>query len=404
MKSSRFILASFLALAFAGMASAQTIVHITGSTAFRAAAHQAILSMMPGATYGYSGTSLNSASQAIFTGTAVTTNGGNVPVIVKTSWSGSVGGIIVLTQQLPVPDTAIGVTGGWLVNSTSQSTSGIGGVAANYDAPTPADASFSDSFQSSTQFPTPALSGANGYNQGVVGVIPFQWVSGVGNPTTIKNVTSQNARSVLAGGTTLAFFTGNSADTALVKAFGRDSDSGTRLETFAETGYGILTFPVQYDPQVSGGVITQLDAWPAQFTDGISFPAGSQGFASGGGVAGALNTPGSQSAANNPADMIGYLGITDAASVTGGTTLTFNGYAYSPAAVQYGQYTLWSYEHVYYPGTYIGSAGQPVVDQIAQNIHNNLANTTASGLLLSGMQVHRQVEGGVILTGKGLFH
>ena len=408
MKSSRFILASYLALAFAGMASAQTVIHITGSTAFRAAAHAAIQSMMAsGYTYGYSGTSgLGSASQAIFTGTAVTTKGGSVPVIVKTSWSGSVGGIIVLTQNLPVPDSAIGVVGGWLVNSTSQSTSGVQGAPAVYDTPTTADASFSDSFQSSTLYPSPVLSGANGYNKGVVGVIPFEWVEGVGS-SAITNVTAQNAKNALFGGCALSFFTGNTADSGtLVQVFGRDSDSGTRLETFAETGFGITTSPTQYDGTISGGTITSIDPWPAQTTDGTSYPIGHEGYSSGGTIATTLKTPGMLTAANNPGVMIGYLGITDAESAQAGgaTLLTYNGVGYSANAVQQGQYSMWAYEHIYYRAAYVGTTGGDVVDQIALNIHNVLADTTDSGLLLSGMAVNRTVEGGLISPGQGAFH
>jgi len=407
MKSSRFILASYLALAFAGMASAQTVIHITGSTAFRAAAHAAIQSMMAsGYTYGYSGTTgLGSASQAIFTGTAVTTKAGSVPVIIKTSWSGSVGGIIVLTQTLPVPDSAIGVAGGWLVNTTSQSTSGVQGAPANYDTPTTADAAFSDSFQSSTLYPTPALSGANGYSSGVVGVIPFEWVEGVGS-TAITNVTAQNAKNALAGSCQLNFFTGNSADSAtLVEVFGRDSDSGTRLETFAETGFGITTSPQQYDGTISGGTITSIDLWPGQFTDGTSYLPGHEGYNSGGTIATTLKTPGMLTAANNPGVMIGYLGISDAQSAQAGgaTLLTYNGVGYSQNAVQQGQYSMWAYEHIYYLPAYAGTTGGDVVDQIALNVHDVLADTTVSGLLLSGMAVHRTVEGGLITPGKGLF-
>lgn len=398
MKSSKFILASFLALAFAGIASAQTVIHITGSTAFRAAAHQAILGILQsGATYGYTGTSIGSAGQAIFTGTTVT---GSIPVIIKTSWSGSVGGIIVLTQNFPVPDAAEGVSGGWLANSTPQSTTGTGGAnAANIDPAVTADVTFSDSFQSSTIVPTPALTGANGYRSGVVGVIPFQWVAGNGDPATITNITNQVAQQALFGGLPLSQLTGLSADEGtLVEVFGRDSDSGTRLEAFAETGFGDLTSPTQYQATVTGGVITDLEPWPAQITDGTSYPSGHEGYSSGGGVAGALNTPGAQTATNNAADMIGYLGITDAASVTTGRTLSYNGVTYTPTAVFEGQYTFWAYEHVYYRSSYV-APGKTVADQIAAQIHNVAADTTASGLLVTSMHFGRTKEGAAVTFG-----
>ena len=144
---------------------------------------------------------------------------------------GSVGGIIVLTQNFPVPDAAEGVSGGWLANSTPQSTTGTGGAnAANIDPAVTADVTFSDSFQSSTIVPTPALTGANGLRSGVVGVIAFQWVAGNGDPATITNITNQVAQQALFGGLPLSQLTGFSADEGtLVEVFGRDSDSCTLL-------------------------------------------------------------------------------------------------------------------------------------------------------------------------------
>jgi len=389
-------LASIFAFAFATMASAQTVIHITGSTAFRAAAHQAILHILQsGAVYGYTGTSLNSASQAIFTGTTVAPT--STSVIIKTSWSGSVGGLLVLTNNLVVPNTGIGVVGGWLVNGTTQSTSGSPNAnGSNIDPAATADASFSDSFQSSTLASTPVLTGANNYQFGIVGVIPFEWVKGNGAAAGITNVTSIVAQAALAGGVSLMQFTGNVADlNTAVEVIGRDSDSGTRLETFAETGFGIFTAPTQYQPTVTGGVITALNPWPGQFTDGTSYPAGHEGFASGGGVAGALNTPGSITAAGSPGYLIGYLGISDAGNVTTGAPLPFNGVGYTVNGVATGVYSMWAYEHIYYRNAY-ANPGKAVVDQLAARIHDFDAETTVAGILLSRMQVGRAVEGGVI--------
>jgi hypothetical protein len=401
MKTTKLLLAAAAAFAVASTANAQTVIHITGSTAYRAAAHAAIESILQtGFTGRFTGTAIGSANQAIFSGTTVT---GNLPVIIKTSWSGSVGGLLVLTKNFPVPDTAIGVGGGWIANSqlpASGVTGGADGTATGIDPAVTADAAFSDSFQTSTIAATPALVGAGGFASGVVGVIPFEWVLGNGTVSAaFTNVTSNFAQAALSSVAVLSQITGNTADAGtFVQIFGRDSDSGTRLETFAETGFGILNSPVQYDPTITGGTITSLDPWPGQFTDGISFAAGTQGFSSGGNLATALNTPGMLTAANNPGVMIGYLGISDAANVTLGRALSFNGVPFSIANVQQGLYTLWSYEHVYYRSTFAGN-GKTAVDQLATQIHNSLANTTASGILVTSMAVGRAVEGGVITLG-----
>ena len=117
MKAPKFLLAGVLALSVAGVARAQTVVHITGSTAFRNATvsrHSANI-LKPGFTFGYSGSSFTSANQAIFTGTAYTNN---INVIIKTSWSGSLGR---RSNGRPSEPSTVGT---WLTNSTPQSTFG----------------------------------------------------------------------------------------------------------------------------------------------------------------------------------------------------------------------------------------------------------------------------------------
>ena len=114
MKAPKIIFAGLLALSMAGVAQAQTVIHITGSTAFRNAAVSAITNILqPGFTFGYSGTSFTGANQAIFTGKAITND---ISVIIKTSWSGAAGGVQTVVQQLPITT--------WLTNTTAQSTGG----------------------------------------------------------------------------------------------------------------------------------------------------------------------------------------------------------------------------------------------------------------------------------------
>jgi hypothetical protein len=84
-KTSKYTLAIMFALAFNTMERAQTVViHITGSPLYRSAANLGILDILQGVEFGYTGASLNSANQAIFTGPTIS---GNIPVIIKTSWS-----------------------------------------------------------------------------------------------------------------------------------------------------------------------------------------------------------------------------------------------------------------------------------------------------------------------------
>lgn len=391
MKAIKTIMAGTFALALAALASAQTVIHITGSTAFRAATHQAISDILnTGYTVGYSGTTLSKASQAVFGGT---TKVGNYSVVIKTSWSGSAGGVQTLAQQSPVLTVAT-----WLQTGLSGPN-----LTGPYDPAVTADVTMSDSFQSSTRF-----TGA-GYNtlvDQIVGVVPFVWVKGSSNDSgvtaslaNLTNVTPLLARLLLASGAPLSMFTGTTADDAIyVYPLGRDEDSGTRLDTFAESGFGIFSSPIQYQPTVTSGAITAIAPWPANTVDGLSYPVGHSGYSSGGTLATALNTPvaiGTTDSFGDKIALVGYFGISDAASVnSGNSNLTYNGVAYSAAAVQEGKYTFWSYEHLMYNSTFSGTA-KTVANQIANEILTT--DATVSGVLVGAMNVSRTVEGGVII-------
>ena len=161
---------------------------------------------------------------------------------------------------------------------------------------------------------------------------------------------------------------------------------------------GVFGSPIQYQPTIAGGVITSITAWPAHTVNGISFPVGHSGYSSGGTLATALNTPVDSAARDTFGDkiaLIAYFGVNDAASVNGGSNnLTYNGVAYSATAVAEGKYTFWSYEHLMYAPTFSGTA-KTVADQIGTQI--STVDGTASGVLLSSMNVSRTVEGGVII-------
>lgn len=457
MKSKRIALFSLVAAALTTTASAQTVIRITGSTAFRAATNQAIGNILnAGYSYGYAGATFSGANQAIFTGTTKAPT--NTSVIIKTSWSGAVGGTKTLVQNIALTT--------WLVNTTPQSVGGTANAPSTYDAAITADVAMTDQFQNSTEFRTPVLVDK------VVGVLPFQWVRGNGSPSALNNITPPLAANLLSGGVLLSQFTGIPADSGtVVYTLGRDEDSGTRLVTYAESGFGIFSSPTQYQATVSGGTITDLQPWPPTTVLGTSYSLGHSGYSGGGALVTALNTPGSNTTSANPGYTVGYAGINDAAGVIAGTpfagtgtiaagavtgvtitnggtnynsnptivftggagtgaaatavvnasgvvtainitnggsgytsgptvtlrsgaTLLWNGYAYSATAVREGQYTFWSYEHLNYRSGYASSA---IADQLATQIKNT--DATVSGLLLSTMNVGRPVEGGDVTPG-----
>jgi hypothetical protein len=409
MKLLKTILASCLAFALISAASAQTTIRITGSTAFRAAVYQAIQNILaPGYVYGYSGTTLSKASQAIFTGN---TSVGSISVIIKTSFSGSVGGISTVAADLTIgPGGTFTGGGGWLVDSTAQSTGGTPNAPAVYDSPVTADVSMADCFQVSAplKFRTPKLHDTN------VGVVTFEWVltpgkAALGTINTSTNLTSADVTSSLVNKTLLlSSLSGNSGDTELVQAVGRDEDSGTRIQALACSGIGIAQHLKQYQPLYDGATtplvpppapgtqITGAKLWPKVTLNTISYPIGDSGYSGGGSLAAAINVSHSGGRPTYNNWFLTYFGINDAATVTTGTILQFNGTSYSSSAVENGTYTFWGYEHLFYRASFSGN-GKTVADQIGSNITSTTASI--SGILRSAMTVHRTKDGGPILPG-----
>jgi hypothetical protein len=418
LKTSKTILAGLLAFALVGAASAQTHLRITGSTAFRAATLQAIANILqPGFTLAYQASASEPWTKAnivIFTGTTT----GGTSVVIKTAFFGSIGGVANVAGGLTVGvgGTAFndGQTIGWLEDSTPQSTtdgtSGGTQIApgnAVYDTPTAPDVTLSDSFQASapTQYQKPVLTGE------IVGVVPFEWIASPGKAAlgTVTNLTSAHAKTLLEGTLKLKTLSHNKKDTESVFCVGRDEDSGTRIAALADTAYGIHKAVIQYQPLFDGATapanpppppgtqITGAAKWPGPVTvDGISYPAADSGYNSGGSVASAIIVP--HNSAYHPW-FISYLGLNDAATALASPNcfaLDFNGTAYSAATVEDGTYTFWGYEHFLYLPALTG-----LQRNVAQLIENNILDVTASvsGVLVADMTVHRNSDGGAIMSG-----
>jgi hypothetical protein len=167
-----------------------------------------------------------------------------------------------------------------------------------------ADVTLSDSIQAWAPAPYkpptgPALKGK------IVGVVPFVFVCSPGTTTTsgtVTNLTSTNAKKLLGGTLLLSNLTGKSGDSGVhVYAVGRDQDSGTRIATLADTGYGIAKDDFQYQPLYNGattptsppptpsGSITGAALWPATPpVDSVNSPTGDSGYNSGSLVAASI--------------------------------------------------------------------------------------------------------------------
>jgi hypothetical protein len=379
----QLILAAGLA-ALAPLASAQTVINLTGATAFRAASNNTILNLLGGdgvVEYAYTGTQqLGGSNRVIFKGNL---NGDPAkPYIVRTSWSGSTQGILDLADQNSIQ---------FLKTDVATSTTGINnpGTAEDFTTAVPRW-SFSDVDKLLSQRPNAPLAG------GPVGVVPFMFIAGESAPAGVTNMTDQ-LHGVLWGNGNLAasFFTGNAADeNFFIFATGRNNGSGTRATILAETQYGAFTNVVQWNSAVTGDRLTgSLTGAPMFFKDKNDLDDQNGGNASNSGVRDLVTRASNPGFIGGNYAFVSYLTISDALSATGynpvtGTVsggegakpMTYNGVRYSVDNVVNGAYSLWGYQQLYLadgatPGeiefdtalraaipTYMGNAGIPIPD------------------------------------------
>lgn len=368
-----FLKIAALSALFASSASAASYtINLTGSTAFRSSTHAAIIANLTSPTYAYTdkaSNGLNKATYVIFKGSV-----GADTYTVRCTWSGSVEGVIDTGHQntlaaLPTSQATTASPGTALVNASEAS------FATSTMVP---DGGMSDVFQSSTS-ETATLADK------IVAVVPFKFIAS--NGSTLTNMTPQIFRSVFStGGAPLSLLSGNPADTTYVIGVGRDSGSGTRATTMAETGYGIFTAPSQYIITVAGA------SWAAGNAVGQT---ATSGYSSGSTLATDLAKPSSDGTV-----AIGYVGVADLN--VNNVELKYNGVTYSAAAVYNGTYTFWGYEHLFTPSRVsTATAGN---DLAAKNFFANMASSLASnpgtaGLNPASMNVHRDGDGGTVLAG-----
>jgi hypothetical protein len=351
---------------FAAGAHAQTInIHITGSTAFRANNYRAIRSL-----YGAGLVSQNPAdpasskNQVTWTGTMPTIFGSNQTVNIYASYSGSIAGVQALVQ---------GASLTFLSSPTNGTTN-------TFTAP--ADLAFSDVYQASTPFTTPALVDA------LVAIQPFVYMKSQA-ANSVSNVTMQQMQVMLANGfMPLSYFTGKTNDDASsIYMVGRNNDSGTRLTAIADDFF--TGSPQLYQPDTNCNWVL------------------SSGFSSGSGVVGAL-TAGCGSA-------IGYVGLSDAetGATNGCTILTYNGYYpfnntnYTPGQqvsttpdftpVYKGLYSYWSYEHLFELSGSVGGNVDTFRTALISAVDTDIATLTpVTAIRLNAMKVSRPSDGGPI--------
>jgi len=366
-------------------AHAQTVVHLSGSTAYRSAVYNALAHILTNPVAVYSGSSLAGANIATFQGTI-----GSTTYEVRCHFTGSVTGIAGLTVPASNQYSFLHYAGGSAVIPGGQSNffspyglvPGAGGgastTAATFTEQT--DAGFSDAFQATAALVPGASSTVNAAtltDLGPVGILPFAFLksaaqTGDGDYAAyqdIKDITGLAAQTLYGtvGGVSAQLLTGNVADSqAFVYPVGRDVDSGTRIAAFAETGFGVGTPSVQYSVNTSGGAAAGPDASVASLTTfaNANFPTLGQGYASGGNVATALENSGWDNS-NLPNFAYGYgiayLGAADTdTAITAGFQITAN--------VTGGSATY----------TAAGTTGSNVAETIAAGDNVYIVSTTAA--------------------------
>lgn len=324
-------------------ASAQTtrVFNITGATAFRASANNAILEVLGGAgttQFAFTGTQgIAGTDRAIFVGTMAAFPGDTV--IVRTSWSGSTAGIRDLADAANIQFLT---TTGNPVSTTGTNLGQDGNPAPSFENAV-ARWAFSDVDKLLSQRPNAPLAG------GPVGVVPFMFLAGEGAPATLNNMTDQLHDTLWkTGQIPISFFTGDTTDPTTVLATGRNNGSGTRALILAETQYGAFTPVVQFNATFQG---SRTEAFPAAQLLALS-EFGNGGHPSNSGVREMVTRRSDNLTFDGePIDAIfvTYLTISDAlAAITeGAQEMTYNGVKFSADNVKNGLYSMWGYQQFY---------------------------------------------------------
>lgn len=338
-------------LAFSSAAWSQTVINITGATAFRAAANDSIIALLGGAgvtQYAFNNTSgggtVGGTNRAIFRGNVA----GIGDVIVRASWSGSTAGIAAVAAGTPVQ---------LLKTDTTLTTAGNGfaATAANYEN-APASFAFSDVAQAASTTLSPTLTGTE------VGVVPFEFVANQSawNHPLMTNMTDQIMNAIYSTSEVpLRFFTGVPTDSKRVLAAGRNNGSGSRATVLGETQYGFFRGVNQFRNPESGGHTGSGAIGNVEFitNGGNSSNSFLADLMRGTSASISLVEAGVPYETGVDCLLLTYLTRSDAilaaadpdgnGPLRGGKPLTYNGVAYSDDKVREGAYSLWGYQWFY---------------------------------------------------------
>ena len=364
---------ALIALGIAANASADNVVYLTGSTAFRATVYNALHT--PGyifdstntVTEAEFGSSQSGANYMLFHGTISGT-----PTYIDCAWSGSEAGIAsaagIAIQNTDKNNNLIPLANSpctWVKADGSISMTGLQGSApsgSQLEASSHiADLAQADTSQAVSLTPYVANTSSALKDYGVEGVVTFSFAKNVNtSPSTewlaLTNITIPQANVLFSSGYQhTAFFTGVASQTnEYVYNVGRNKGSGTRANELSDTGYGTSTAVQQFS--IGEGIEI------AATTNLVLDYENNNGYESGGGVSTALGINGSCQQTdpyfgNTGWFAIGFMGPSDATAhglAVSPNWLTCDGVAESDGSIEEGQYVLWGHEHLYGRSTISG--------------------------------------------------
>jgi hypothetical protein len=375
------ILAVALAVGVTSSASAQTVIDITGATAFRQATMQGIVNAF-NSEGGALGTTWNAAHDFAASGVNNTAQLlRSNQAIFKGKFPGIVGETIIRTSFNGSTDGLNNIAGNRNVNvyNTTANLAASPGIQASFNAspnntgnvPVRCKFAFSDVYQETSPVQNEVLQPAGASK---VGVVTFAMVASRSATNSavfgrFNNITQQHAAALASVGTfRLSLITGNTNDANVrVLLTGRNDGSGTRSAYLTEWQFGVAKPIKQYvgtATGLSGGVASAVTLVPigANLTNGSVFSTGRSsdastlwgltavgngGFSSSSGVAALLtNTSDSvtiynganatPSASGVPAVFVSFLTTADTKSITTPTALAkvlaYNGEKITPLA------------------------------------------------------------------------
>jgi hypothetical protein len=439
MKYTKSILMAAAAALSIASASAQSVIYITGATAFRTAANKNLYAMFGDKLFATDASSATNekANGLYFTNCELT---GGAVVDIAVTWTGSEGGMQQVAsgnndKRVPYFDknkilVAGKTTAASRFSLTKPDTTGF--QIGPFTTLQKGHIGFSDSFQNSSRW-RGGFKGEDGltYNSlamEAVGIVPYSYMASKGftNSFPERTITTDLAQQALETGLlTGNLLTGNENDADIkIWSLGRNIESGSRVINHAVNKYGVDTPVIQWAATSASGNINTLKLHPAANLLGVGIAEGNNGESSGSTLGGLMtntvNLAGPATKQDGTALLdagstnyvIGYSSVGDSVAYIkdGMTYLKYNGVegrCYSQTNITTldagytniitGKYPYWGYEFVTWDAGLTANTNTPVLAEMLYTRIRSLSSTDpdlAPNISVNDMKVGRSQDGG----------